>query len=487
MREIDVLRELRRRHLLPFVAAGFEHLHPAQPFLLSKHVEAMCHALEEVAFGRRTRQLITVPPRHGKSICASVCLAAWILGRDPSKKIIVASYGGDLAIKHARDFRGIVTADWYQRLFPKMSLVVGGNRLDEQITTLNGGRKAVSLGGAVTGFGADVIIIDDLTKAADAISPVERQRVKDYYEQSLLSRLDNKSTGQIIVIQQRLHEDDLPGYLIGSGQFHHLNLPAIATGEENVPIGFGKMWRRRKDEALCPERESLDALRQLRIEMGAFAFSAQYQQDPTPLGGNRLRWDWFKAYDEEFERADFQCVVQSWDTALTAEPTSDFSVGTTWAFSAGQWYLIDLVRARLDFPDLKRRVLGAAKKWNPDRVLIEHAGSGISLLQQLRRDERRPGRFVSYKSPDDKITRAEAQTARLETGCYLVPSSASWLEEFRREVTAFPMGKYDDQVDSLIQFVDWTGSRRARGMLDRNPETGRPQGAIPRQRLRRSV
>jgi hypothetical protein len=130
MRETHVLATLEREHLLPFTARAFEFLHPAQLFQPSKHVQVMCHVLEEVTRGRTTRQLITVPPRHGKSICTAVCLAAWILGHDPSKKIIVASYGG-LANKHARDFRAIVTSDWYQARFPGMRLRSDGNRLDE--------------------------------------------------------------------------------------------------------------------------------------------------------------------------------------------------------------------------------------------------------------------------------------------------------------------------------------------------------------------
>ncbi|MBB4051270.1 hypothetical protein GGR20_000888 [Devosia subaequoris] len=225
-----------------------------------------------------------------------------------------------------------------------------GNRADEQITTGNGGRKAGSLGGAVTGFGADLIIVDGLMKASDASSPVERQRARDYYEQSLLSRLNDKSTGQIIVIQQRLHEDDLPGHLLANKQFEHLDLPA-------VPIGLRRLRHRVKGEALCPEREPLQVLEQLRVEMGPAVFSAQYQQDPTPPGSNRLRWEWFGTYEPDLTRSDFQYVVQSWDTALTAEPTSDFSVGMTWGLRNGQWYLLDLIREKLDFPDLKTLVL----------------------------------------------------------------------------------------------------------------------------------
>ena len=311
-------------------------------------------------------------------------------------------------------------------------------------------------------------------KASDASSVVERQRVKDYYEQTLLSRLNNKSEGRIVVIQQRLHEDDLTGYLLETARFAHLNLPALATQDEAIPIGFRKFLHRRKDDVLCPERESRETLEQLRLEMGAFAFSAQYQQDPTPAGGNRVRWEWFSTFDEEFNRADFQFVVQSWDTAMTGEPTSDYSVGTTWGFRDDHWHLLELVRERLDFPDLKRRVRGQAMKWNPDQVLVEYAGSGISLIQQLRAETRDGSRYIGVKARLDKMTRLEAQTARLETGRYRIPREAPWLPEFRRELLAFPNGKYDDQVDSLVQFVEWSAGRRGAGLVERDPVSGRP-------------
>ena len=477
MREQDVVRALQRQHLFPFVWRAFEILHPGQPFVQSWHVRAICHALEKVARGETRRLIVTVPPRHGKSICAAVALPAWMLGHDPSLKVMVASYGGDLATKHARDFRTVLTDPWYARLFARTQLEAGGNRVDEQITTLHGGRKAVSLGGAATGFGADLIVVDDLMKAADANSAVERQRVRDYYEQTLLSRLNNKSEGRVVLIQQRLHEDDLPGYLLESGQFEHLNLPAIAVEDEAIPIGFEQLHLRRKGEALCPEREPLETLERLRIEMGPAVFSAQYQQDPTPPGGNRFRWEWFGTYDEDLPRTAFQWIVQSWDTALTAEPTSDYSVGTTWGFRDGCWHLLALTRDRMDFPDLKRRVRAQADHWRADLVLIEQAGSGYPLIQQLRHEDRARGaRYQFRKVKEDKITRFEAQTAQLETGRYLVPAQAPWLTDFRRELLAFPSGKYDDQVDSLVQFVAWASSRHGSGFLARDPRTNRPLG-----------
>jgi predicted phage terminase large subunit-like protein len=286
-----------------------------------------------------------------------------------------------------------------------------------------------------------------------------------------------------VVIQQRLHEDDLPGHLIETGLFEHLNLPAMAIADETIPLGFGRVKQRRKDEALCPEREPLSELAKMRIEMGAYVFSAQYQQDPTPAGGNRIRWEWFGTYAEELRREEFQSVVQSWDTALTDEPSSDFSVGMTWGYHDQHWYLLDLIRERLNFPVLKRRVRGAAERWRADLVLIEYAGSGIPLVQQLRQDDPRGARYSTYKPRQDKVTRLEAQTARLETGRYRVPADAPWLGEFRRELLAFPMGKYDDQVDSLVQFVEWSASARAEGFVERDPVTGRPRRVMrPQQR-----
>jgi predicted phage terminase large subunit-like protein len=469
-------RVMPQTSLFFFFWKAFEILHPGEGFLPSWHVMAICHALKEVAEGRIRRLLLTVPPRHGKSLSTSVCLPAWILGQKPGLKIISASYGGELALKHARDFRTVLSSGWYKGLYPKTRLQVGGSRLEEQITTAHGGRRAVSLGGAVTGFGADIIIVDDLMKAADASSVVERQRVIDFYQQTLLSRLNDKKEGRIIVIQQRLHEDDLPGHLIESGQFRHLNLPAIAIEDEDIPIGFGMAHHRQKDDVLCPEREPREILNQIRIDMGNYACAAQYGQDPTPPGGNRIRLDWFGQYDasEEPQREDFQFIAQSWDTALTAEPTSDFSVGMTWGFKEDHWYLLDCRRVRMDFPDLKREVLSLANRWTADAVLIEQAGSGISLFQQLRQDDRQAWRYLGTKPLLDKITRVEAQTARLETGRYLLPDQAPWLNELRRELLAFPMGKYDDQVDALTQFVEWASSPRGQARQRYDRGTGRP-------------
>lgn len=459
-----------RNNLSFFVRRSFGTLHPGQRFLPAWHVEAMCWQLQRVADGEIRRLLITVPPRHLKSICTAVGFAAWELGRRPATKVMVASYGQDLAAKHARDFRTLVEAAWYRALFPDVQITK--NTEAEILTTRGGGRKAVSLGGPVTGFGADILIIDDLMKAADARSEVERQRVKEFYEQTLVSRLNDKRTGAIIAIQQRLHEDDLAAYLIDKGTFEHLNLKAIAEEDERFALNFGRHHERKKGEALFPEMQPLPTLEEMRTDVGAFVFSAQYQQNPVPPGGNRINWSWFGTYDERPERSFFQMVAQSWDTAVIAELDCDFSVCTTWGFREGKWYLLDLYRARVKYPDLKRKVIELRNRWRPERVIIEKASSGIPLIQELRQEGLRD--VLAYTPRIDKETRLEAQTAKLETGNFLLPAEADWLGPLKSELLAFPNGRYDDQVDSLAQFLDWIGSRLGRSWQERQLNGGRP-------------
>jgi predicted phage terminase large subunit-like protein len=468
-----------RMHLYYFTRKAFGTLHPGQPFIPAWHVATMCRQLERVATGDSRRLLITVPPRHLKSRCASVAFVAWMLGRDPSLRVMVASYGHDLATKHTRDFRAVITSAWYQWIFPDLTIHPKRNTETEIMTTRMGGRRAVSLGGPTTGFGADILIIDDLMKAGDAHSETERARVKEYYEQTLFSRLNDKSTGRIVAIQQRLHEDDLAGYLIDKGNFEHLNLKAIAEEDETFQLTHGRLIHRQKDDPLFPAREPRATLEEIRREIGPFAFSSQYQQEPVPPEGNHLRWEWFGTYEEAPLREAFQMVVQSWDTAVTAEPTSDFSVCTCWGFREGYWFLLDLVRERLEYPALQRHVVDMAKRWLADKIIIEYANSGIPLVRELRAAGSM--RVVGYTPRLDKLVRFSAQGAKLETGRFLLPRTAPWLPALKRELLGFPNTRYDDQVDSVTQFLEWTGSRNGAAWRERQL-SGRPQRRSVRRR-----
>ncbi len=449
------LAAARRQHFPLFVMKAFETLHPgAPPLELSWYLKAICHQLALVQSGEEKRLVVTVPPRHLKSVTASVAFVAFLLGHDPKAKVMVASYSQDLARHHSNQPRIIMESDWYKRIFPRTRISDRGNRALELETTAGGVRKAVSVGGSITGFGADIIIVDDCMKADEAKSPVERQRVRDWFDNTLLSRLNDKSSGKIISIQQRLHEDDLPAYMLEKG-YTHLNLPAIAERDELVAIGRTQSHHRQVGDLLNPSREDRDTLDQLRRDLGPQVFSAQYQQEPVTAEGNMIRMEWFGTYDEAPPRHRFIKVIQSWDTGMTAAPTSDWSVCTTWGFELAEkkWYLLDVFRKRLDFPDLRRAVLDLHKRYRADKMIMEEAGSGYAIYQDLRsKGEKWP---IMIKPTVSKEERFNGCLGEVEAGHFLLPSEAPWLADFKAELKAFPQGKYDDQVDSFSQFVKY--------------------------------
>lgn len=446
----------------------FETLHPDEtPLQLAWYLKAMCHALEEVRLGRNDRLVITVPPRHLKSITASVAFAAWLLGNKPSLKILVASYSQDLARAHSEQTRTILESDWYQSLYPETRIRVGGNRQLELITTAGGYRKAVSVGGSVTGHGADIIIVDDLMKADDVHSEAAREEALRWFSNSLVTRLNAKKTGAIISIQQRLHEDDLPAHQLEQS-YRHLNLPAIGETVEEIAVGLEGIHVRRPGDLLNPDREDQEVLDRMRRELGPQVFSAQYQQNPVAPEGNLIRPEWFGRYEEPIERHMFRKVVQSWDTAESADPRCDFSVGMTWGLREDRWWLLDIFRKRLDYPDLKRAVIRLYHQWKPDKVIIEDANSGKSLYQELKISG--PFKPIVYRPTRNKETRLIGQTGRLEDGLCLLPVEAPWLDDFIRELKAFPNGRHDDQIDSLTQFLEFEHNNWRWALAERTPE-----------------
>ena len=448
----------------------FRILEPRREFIPAWHIEAICWHLQQVAEGKIKRLLITVPPRYGKSLCVSIAFAAWLLGRDPRLKLIVASYGQSLAAEHARTFRRLIEALDFRRLFPRLRVL--RNTESEIQTTMGGGRLAVSLGGPITGRGADVVIIDDLLKVSDSHSETERASCKTFFEETLYSRLDDKENGAIIAIQQRTHEDDFAGYLIDKGGFTHLNLPAIAEDDDKIPLNLGRVHYRSRGDVLFPDLEDRETLDRIKEEIGPYAFSAQYQQNPVPPGGNRIDLELFGAYDKPPARKSLQMVIQSWDTAVTTEPDSDFSVGMTWGYRNGDWYLLHVERTKLDFPALKSRIRVLQQKWNADKVIIERAFAGIPLLDELRREDSR-SIYTGYPPKGDKEIRMAAGGGKLATGKFHLPAKADWLLAFRQELRAFPNGRHDDQVDALSQFLDWIGKRHGRCWQERQLNGGK--------------
>ena len=466
----EILGPLQRQHFDYFLMKAFEELHPGEPPLdLGWYLQAMCLQLERVGRGDNRRLVITVPPRYLKSVMAAVALPAWLLGRDPSVKIMVAHYSQDLARAQAQLCRQVMEAPWYRRLFPGTVISVRGNRATDCVTTALGGRRAVSVGGSITGFGADLIILDDCMKADEVRSATVRETIKSWYDNTLVSQLNDKKRGRIISIQQRLHEDDLPAYLFDKG-FVHLNLPALATSAEVHEIAPGQIYRRAAGEPLNPAREDEETLSLIRREIGPLAFSAQYQQDPVVPEGNLIRLEWFGTYREQPPREMFTKVVQTWDTAHSAAPTADYSVCLTWGFYDTAWYLLDVARQRCEYPDLRAKLLMLRERWKPNAILIEAADAGRALHDDLKKTK--SVMTILRRPKGDKVTRVAGITGELKEAQFLLPEEALWLAAFRNELRAFPDGKHDDQVDALSQFVIWQ-MQQWRSLLEVRDASGR--------------
>ena len=451
----DILNAVLRSDFEAFQHRCFLTAFPGVDFLPNWHMRVMADKLMDCLRGGTKRLIITLPPRNLKSQTASVALPAFILGHDPTSRVVCASYSGDLAGKFSRDCRAVMQSDWYQSAF--------GTRLDpgkiteaEFTTTKRGYRLAASVGAMLTGRGGNFIIIDDPLNATDTMSEVKRQAVIDWYSNTLLSRLDNKAEDVIIIVAQRLHYDDLVGHLLRSGEeWVHLNLPAIAEERQYFTLANGVIVGREAGEALHPGREPLDVLQNIKTHMGSYVFSAQYQQDPLPLEGGMIKWPWFKTYSSPLERQQGDFVTQSWDTASKKSELNDYSVCMTVLRRGSDHYLIDIFRERLEYPDLKRAVVRLADHFRADAVLIEDKGSGTSLIQDLQ--EEGIVRPIGILPEGDKESRMYARTAMLEAGYVWLPEAAAWLDDFRTEVLQFPTGRHDDQIDSLSQYLGWGG------------------------------
>jgi len=435
-----------------FIQRSFATVSTSSDYRHNWHIDLIASKLEQCRKGEIKRLIINIPPRNLKSICASVAFPAWLLAHDPSTEIICASYGQELSQKHAMDTRNVMQSYWYQQLFPTL-LDRRKTALEEFMTTKGGVRIATSVGGALTGRGGDFLIIDDPLKPTEAVSEAQRNQVNQWYDGTLYSRLNDKVNGCIIIIMQRLHEDDLVGHVLEQEGWEVVSLPAICETPETHSFDdiFGpRRITRNVGDLLHPEREPQSVLDKMRVTLGEYHFAGQYQQQPAPLGGGMVKIDWFKRYSERPEKFDY--IVQSWDTANKPTELADYSVCTTWGMVGKNYYLLEVLQEKLDFPDLRKAVIAQHSKWEPSSVLIEDKASGTQLIQDLRAQLR----CIRAIIPEgDKIMRMHSQTALIENGSVHIPQAAPWLAKFLHEMATFPNGKNNDQVDSLSQFLIW--------------------------------
>jgi predicted phage terminase large subunit-like protein len=459
---------LLRRHMASFVKGAFIELNPGTKLIWAPYLDLICAHLEAVAHGQIRRLIILVPPRHLKSICASVALPAYVLGHYPNQEVMCVSYGQDLAKGFGQDCSKLMKSRFYTDLFGE---VLPPSRQSPHmfLTRAGGSRRSTSIDGTATGKGADLLIFDDPQKPTETLSDAIRRATNNAYQNTFFTRQNLAPESRIVIVMQRLHEDDFVAHVQSLGEdWTVITLPAIAEEDEAIPYTSAlgnSVFRRKAGQPLHPKRMPLEELALQRRALGEAVWATQYMQRPTPAGGGLVKTSWLKRYTPDELPDRFDRIVQSWDTANKIKEWNDYSVCTTWGVKAQHVWLLNVYRARLIFPELKVAVLAQASLHQADIVYIEDHGSGVQILQDLRAQNF--GKLRAVHPVGDKKTRMVNQTILMENGFVHVPAAAPWLEDYLHELEMFPNSKWDDQVDSTSQALDnihsWTAGE---GLLE---------------------
>jgi len=443
-------KKLAKLNFKSFLLKVFQTTSPNTQFVDGWHIDLLVEYLYKVEQSKIKRLLINIPPRSLKSTIISVAWPAWLLGQDPTRRIIVASYAQRLSLKHSVECRLVVSSKWYLEQFPKTRIMHGRNEKNKFITVEQGFRFATSIGGTLTGEGADVLIVDDPHTPLQAASRAERYRALEWYNQTFSTRLNNKKKGVIVVLMQRLNQEDLSGHLLKNKLWKHLKLAAYA--EKDITYSCGKFrYKRKKGELLSPARESKKDLARAKLELGSYGFNAQYQQDPIPLSSGIIKHSWIVR--EEHKPLGSDICYQSWDCATKIGRSNDYSVCTTWYVAKNKYYLEHVFRQQVEFPQLKSKALELYKKYTPAAVLIEDKASGQPLIQELREKTAVP--VIKINPCKDKEARLLSTVGLFESGRICFPINQYWLADLEAELFTFPNSAHDDQVDSITQFLGW--------------------------------
>lgn len=413
--------------------------------LVGEHHRRIAKALDRVVAGECKRLMITMPPRHGKSQMGSYLFPAYLMGKRPQSKLIVGSHTAELAQRFGRMIRNLVEDERYKELFPGMALSVDSKAAGRWNTAQGGEAFFIGKGGAMTGRGGDIVILDDILDEQDALSETAMENTFEWYTSGPRQRL--QPNGAIIVINTRWKTDDLSGRLLRqqgnlkADQWELLEFPAILPSGNPLWPGF---W-------------SKDELEKVKLSIGLKKWNAQWQQVPTNDDGAILKREWWRRWNyDEPPVCDY--IIQTYDTAFSKKETADFSVISTWgvfspdADSGPNLIVLHVRKGRWDFPELKRVAKDEYRYWNPDVVLIEAKATGTPLQQEFRK----MGIPVMTYSPGgrktgtDKISRANAVAPILESGMIWYPEDQEWAQELVEECAAFPVGTHDDQVDASV-------------------------------------
>ncbi|MDE2233467.1 MAG: hypothetical protein KGJ90_05150 [Patescibacteria group bacterium] len=475
----DALLEAARQSLDQFVASAFAIVNPGVPYQWNWHIACLCAYLEAAYRGEEKRLIFNMPPRELKSFVISVCFPAWVLGHKPHEKFIVASHSlRPLAAKLSSDTARLMRSEWYKKVFP--NTILEKETELELRTTHNGHRIAFSMGG-ITGLGANYLIGDDLNKPDEALSDVIRKGVNTWVDETFMSRLDNRIEGRCIFVQQRVHENDVTGHLLEKGGYTHVKFPAEAYSDIHIEIG-GETFGMAKGDLLHPERLPREILDDLRYrEIGEYAFSGQYLQEPVPPGGGLFKDKFIQYYDQEdfsFAKSNGFILcdpagVGTITTGNTKRKKSDWTAFMVVALAPDQnYYLVDMVRDKFNPTERIDALFELHQKWTPFfgkplKVGYESYGlqSDLHYIQRKQKEESYRFNLIPLAGKMAKEDRIARLIPHMETGRWYFPVKIMYKDSSGRtfdlvremidgEMRTFPLSKHDDCIDALSRIYD---------------------------------
>ena len=438
-------------------------------FIEGSHHKRIADKFNKLASGEIKRLIINMPPRHTKSEFGSYLLPAWMVGRNPKLKIIQSTNTTELSVRFGRKAKALIDSNEYQKVF-KTKLREDSQAAGKWETAQGGEYYAAGVGSAITGRGADLLIIDDPHSEQDAMNAQALDRTYEWYTSGPRQRL--QPGGSIIVIMTRWNEKDLTGRLLNAqkepkaDQWHVVEFPAI------MPSG----------KPVWPEYWKLEDLESVKASIPLSKWNSQYMQNPTSEEGALIKREWWKDWEDE-ELPALQHVIQSYDTAFMKKETADYSAITTWGvFQPSEddppnLILVDSLKGRYEFPELRRIAMEQYGYWNPETVIIEGKASGLPLTYELRKMGIPVINFTPSKG-NDKHTRVNAVSPMFESGLIWAPKEMEFAQEVIEECAAFPYGDHDDLVDSMTQAV----MRFRQGGLIQHPEDYKEEPILPKQR-----
>lgn len=447
----DLRAALAEKDLSYFIKQAWKVLEPETVLKWNWHHSYLCEHLEAVELGQIRRLILNIGPRSLKSLLATVCFPAKVWTNQPSSRWLFGSHADTLATKHSILRRNLIESDWYQNNWSDRFKLAGDlNMKTEFANNKTGQMKSAGILSSITGEGCDYQLIDDPHNPKSAESDKERESTIMNFDLAWSTRLNDKKTGRIIVIMQRLHDQDLTGHLLAKNAgYVHVKIPTIAEDKERLVFPISKKIKERNPgDLIHPDRDGPTEIEQMKKDLGSYGFSGQHQQNPTPRKGGIVQRDWFQYWHKLPDR--FDIIIQSWDTSFKDTTTSDYVVGTAWGKKGGQFYLLDLVRDQMGFTACINAITSfSAKHPRALTKLIEDKANGPAIIDVLK--TKIPG-LIPVSPDSSKAARFAAVSPLFEAKNVFVPhpSIAPWVHDYIDELCKFPKGK-DDQVDATSQ------------------------------------